>query len=141
LYLDDETAWLETMSRLIAERRYDELDYDNLSEFLADMAKRDKREVLSRLTVLLVHLLKWEHQPRRRSASWQDTIAEQRHELTDLLDSGTLRNHALEILPKAYKRAVERASIETKMSRVALPETCPWTLADILGENPGVGPA
>lgn len=65
LYETDETAWLEQMSKLISERRYGELDYEHLSEYLLDMAKRDRREVLHRLTTLLAHLVKWGHQPAR----------------------------------------------------------------------------
>ena len=53
LYTRDETAWLDVMARLIAERRFGELDYEHLHEFLTDMARRDRREVLSRLTTLL----------------------------------------------------------------------------------------
>ena len=74
VFEQDETAWLEIMSNLAAEGRYAEIDYPNLSEYLADMAKRDRREVSSRLVTLLTHLLKWEHQPDRRSGSWQGTI-------------------------------------------------------------------
>jgi Fe-S cluster biosynthesis and repair protein YggX len=58
LYETDETAWLEKMSMLINERRYEKLDYKHLSEYLSDMAKRDRREVFSRLTTLLMQLLK-----------------------------------------------------------------------------------
>src|ERR1700722_3187285 len=98
LYEQDETAWLEVMSALAANGRHAEMDYMHLSEYLADMAKRDKREVFSRLVVLLCHLLKWEHQPERRSGSWRGTIREQRRELRQLLTSGTLRNHAETVL-------------------------------------------
>ncbi|MGQ0591183.1 MAG: DUF29 family protein [Gammaproteobacteria bacterium] len=55
LYEHDETAWLETMAELIRLGRLDEIDYPNLAEYLADMARRDRREVESRLTVLIVH--------------------------------------------------------------------------------------
>ena len=61
LYERDETAWLEAMAVLAARGRYAEMDFRHLSEYLADMAKRDRREVFSRLVVLLSHLLKWEH--------------------------------------------------------------------------------
>ncbi len=121
LYLEDETAWLDQMARLIAERRLEELDYDNLREFLIDMARRDRREVLSRLTVLIAHRLKWEHQPEKRSSSWLATIAEQRRELAELLESGPLRNHAQERLPKAYRNAIEQAAIETGLPESAFP--------------------
>src|SRR5256885_16052291 len=106
LYQEDETAWLEMMAQLVQERRFAELDHEHLSEFLLDMARRDRREVLSRLTVLITHLLKWEGQPEHRNPSWQATILHQRQELGDLLESRTLRKHALDILAKAYGLAV-----------------------------------
>src|SRR5437762_265465 len=65
LYERDETAWLEAMADLIRTGRLDEVDYPNLAEYLADMARRDRREVDSRLVVLLAHVLKWVHQPDR----------------------------------------------------------------------------
>src|SRR4051812_45488797 len=102
LYEQDETAWLEEMSKLAAGGRIAEMDCPHLSEYLADMAKRDRREVFSRLVVLLTHLLKWEHQPDRRGDSWVGTIFEQRRELRMLLESGVLRNHALDVLADAY---------------------------------------
>src|SRR5215471_13894744 len=86
LYEQDETAWLEAMSALAAAGRYDEMDFAHLSEYLTDMARRDRREVFSRLVVLLTHLLKWEHQADRRSGSWRGTIREQRRELRQLLE-------------------------------------------------------
>src|SRR3954469_11911600 len=90
LYLADETAWLERTAQLIAEGKWDEIDRDNLSEYLTDMAIRDRREVMSRLVVLLAHLLKWDHQAEMRTGSWQATIKLQRLELRQLLESGTL---------------------------------------------------
>src|SRR4051812_13018000 len=102
LYHDDETAWLESMARLVAERRFDELDHEHLHEYLLDMARRDQREVLSRLTALLAHLLKWERPPEPRPHSWRATILHQRNDLRDLLESGTLRNYAEEVLGRAY---------------------------------------
>src|SRR6266849_1765272 len=95
LYERDETAWLEAMSALAAGRRYAEMDYNHLSEYLADMAKRDRREVFSRL-------VKWAHHPEHRSGLWRGMIREQRRELRQLVESGTLRNHAEAVLEEAY---------------------------------------
>ncbi len=132
LFDQDETAWLEQMARLVGEHRYDELDYENLKEYLLDMARRDKREVLSRLTVLLAHLLKWQYQPEQRSRSWEATISLQRQELDDLLESQTLLQYAQEALDRAYARAVKQAAIETGLSRDAFPAANPYALDAIL---------
>jgi hypothetical protein len=132
LYVSDETAWLERMSRLVADRRLDELDYDHLSEFLSDMARRDRREVVSRLTSLLMHLLKWEHQPSKRTRSWLVTIQEQRDELLDLIGGGVLRQHAEGSLAEVYRRAVKRASQESGIDPGSFPIACPWRLDEAL---------
>src|SRR5687767_8015567 len=121
LYEHDETAWLEAMSALAASGRYSEMDYRNLSEYLADMAKRDRREVFSRLVVLLSHLLKWEHSPQGECGSWRGTVREQRRELRQLLESGTLRNRAEAVLADAYTEARRQAADETELSLDVFP--------------------
>jgi Domain of unknown function DUF29 len=134
LYELDETAWLETMSALAAGRRYAEMDYPHLSEYLADMAKRDRREVFSRLVVLLSHLLKWEYQPAHRSGSWRGTIREQRRELRQLLESGTLRDHAEAILADAYAEARRQAADETELLLNVFPTDDARGLDELLAE-------
>jgi len=137
LYEQDETAWLEQTARLVAERRLDEIEHDHLSEYLADMARRDKREVLSRLIVLIAHLLNWEQQQEQRSKSWRGTIFLQRGELRDLLESGTLRRYATEVLATAYQRAVEQAAVETGLAEEQFPRECPWSLDEVLTQGQG----
>jgi hypothetical protein len=134
LYERDETAWLEAMAALAASGRYAEMDYQHLSEYLADMAKRDRREVFSRLVVLLSHLLKWEHQPERRSGSWRGTIREQRRELRQLLESGTLRKHAEAVLEDAYAEARRQAADETELPLGEFPVENRWGLDELLAE-------
>lgn len=134
LYERDETAWLEAMSALAASGRCAEMDYLHLSEYLADMAKRDRREVFSRLVVLLCHLLKWEYQSERRSGSWRGTIREQRRELRQLVESGTLRNHAAAVLADAYAEARRQAADETELSLDVFPAEDAPSLDELLAE-------
>ena len=140
LYEADETGWLEAMAELIGQGRTDELDFPHLREYLADMARRDRREVESRLATLLAHVLKWVHQHDRRSSGWRATVIEQRQELARLTDRGVLRNHAEAVLGDAYAEAVERAAAETGLPATAFPADCPYSLdqllsADLLDEN------
>jgi hypothetical protein len=132
LYATDETAWLDAMAAIAAEGRREAIDCDHLGEYLHDMAQRDRREVLSRLTILLMHLLKWDRQPDHRSPSWRRTIAEQRLELGDLFESATLARHGREVLPRAYSRAVRLAATETGLGEGTFPGECPWPFEDVL---------
>jgi hypothetical protein len=137
LYEQDETAWLEQTASLVSQRRFDEIDREHLSEYLSDMARRDKREVFSRLVVLLAHLLKWDHQPDHRSSSWRGTIVTQRSELRQLLESGSLRVHANEVLAKAYKDAVDRTAAETGLEKTVFPVECPWSWDEVMAQANG----
>lgn len=136
LYLSDETAWLEAMAELIESGDHAALDFANLREYLADMARRDRREVESRLISLLLHILKWEFQPALRSRSWQASILEQRQELEGLVDRGVLRHHAEAVLADAYHKAVARAVVETGLPAGAFPEECRYTVDELLDYAP-----
>lgn len=136
LYLEDETAWLEAMADLVAHGDYAHLDFTNLREFLTDMAKRDRREVESRLVVLLLHVLKWDHQPEHRTRSWEAILVEQRQELARLTGSGVLRNHAETVLGETYQEAVERATVETGLPKEHFPRECGYSLDDLLTFDP-----
>lgn len=135
LYEVDETAWLETTAELVRQGRLEEVARDTLAEYLTDMAKRDRREVFSRLVVLLCHLLKWEYQPDRRSGSWRGTLLEQQRELRQLLESDTLRNHATAVFADAYADARKQAAAETDLARAAFPQDCPWNLDEALADR------
>lgn len=132
LYEEDETAWLERMADLAAHGRFEDMDFENLSEYLQSMAKRDKRAVYSRLVVLLTHLLKWDHQPERRTGSWQRTILLQRVRLRKLLESGSLRRYAEEELANAYRDARDVAAAETGLPTRQFPKESSRTLDQIL---------
>src|SRR5260370_36501850 len=135
LYELDETAWLEQMSRLAAEGRFNKMDHEHLSEYLSDMARRDKREVWSGLVILVAHLLKWHYQPGNRTKSWRKTIREQRDELAFDFKSGSLRRHAEEILVEVYAKAVEQAADETGLAKARFPAELPWTLDEVLNQE------
>ena len=134
LYEVDETAWLEATADLVRSGLWDQIDARTLAEYLTDMALRDKRETLSRLTTLIAHLLKWRFQPENRGSSWRVTVERDRQELEDLLESGTLHNHAQEVLAKAYRRAVKQAIAETRLPEEMFSRDCPWSLDAVLAE-------
>ncbi len=132
LYEEDETAWLDAMAAIAREGRADELDLAHLAEFLQDMAERERREVESRLVVLLMHLLKWNYQPERRSRSWRSTVVEQRQELKRIAGQGALRRHGAESLVECYRDAIERAAVETGLDRAVFPVECPYAFDALL---------
>ena len=60
---------------------------------------------------------------------------EQRRELSKLLDSGTLHNHALAVLAEAYAEARRQVAAETGLPRESFPVECGWDLEGLLADD------
>jgi hypothetical protein len=137
LYETDEHLWIEEQIAALRAGRFERLDREHLIAFLEDMARRDIREMRSRLTVLLIHLLKLRHPPERLSRSWITTILEQQAELRHMLKgTPSLRHHVPEALGEAYEDAIRRAAAETGLPPSAFPALSPWTLDEALAYEP-----
>ena len=137
LYTEDETAWLDASVELLLLEQYHRLDFANLREYLTDMAARDRREVSSRLLVLLQHILKWIYQPELRSRSWATTILHQQYELSELAGRGVLQSHACDVLGQKYRQGVQEAALETGLSESIFPVECPLTFEQLLNYKTG----
>src|SRR5215831_119250 len=86
LYESDFFSWTQEQARLLRERRFDELDLENLVDEVQSIGSSEKREIRERLKTLLTHLLKWKFQPGFRGNSWHSTIFEQRWTIADILE-------------------------------------------------------
>ena len=136
LYEEDFVAWAYETARLLREGRLDQIDIEHVAEEIEGMANRDRRELLSRLTVLIHHLLKWGWQPEKRSGSWKLTIGSQRTEIDrQLEDSPSLRRILSPSLPRVYREAVKNAADETDLPKDTFPRECPFSVAQILDED------
>ncbi|MEZ5672007.1 MAG: DUF29 domain-containing protein [Thiotrichaceae bacterium] len=136
-YEQDFYQWTQHNAQLLREGKFAEIDILHIAEELESMGKRDKRELISRLTVLLAHLLKWQFQPLLRAKSWQLTIREQRLQLNKLLkDSPSLKYflHEEGIL-EAYPDALDMASDETGLLISTFPEICPYSIEQLLDKT------
>lgn len=133
VYEQDFHRWLTANVAIIREGQLGEIDAEHIAEELEAMGKRERRELVSRLTVLLAHLLKWEFQPSHRSRSWRNTLTVQRGELADLLeDSPSLRAELENYIDRAYSRARLLAEDETGLDAALFPAECPYALEAIL---------
>jgi len=123
-------------ARLLREGAVSEIDTLNLAEEIESMGKNNRRELGSRLAVLLMHLLKWRYQPNRRSPSWATTVRDQRDEIEALLaDSPSLRLVVQDTLSSVYARARRKAISETGLRDSAFPAKCPFTAEQVLAED------
>jgi hypothetical protein len=135
-YDDDFFAWTMEQARLLREGALSDIDTLNLAEEIESMGKNNRRELGSRLVVLMMHLLKWRYQPNRRSPSWATTVRDQKDEVEELLaDSPSLRSVVQDTLATVYARARRKAISETGLPEGAFPADCPFTPEQILSED------
>ena len=85
LLRQDFYAWANEQAALLRAGRLTEADIENIAEEIESMGRSEKRELVNRLTVLLLHLLKWQFQPALRGNSWRLSIEKQRYRLEDHL--------------------------------------------------------
>ncbi len=136
LYETDFYAWTQRQTELLRLEEFEQIDWHNLIEEIEDLGNSTRREVASRLQLIIMHLLKWQFQPEHRSSSWEATIAVQRIDLQELLDNNpSLRAKLADFVTHAYPYAVKKAAVETKLARRTFPETCPYTAEQLLDEE------
>lgn len=133
LYENDFYLWLDKNIELLKQGRVSELNIDVLIDELESMGKRDKRELTSRLMILLAHLLKWQFQSSHRSGSWRGSIREQRIQIAaQLEESPSLKNYLIESIEQAYPKALLLAVDETGLAISCFPKHCPYTVEQLL---------
>lgn len=102
-------AWCEDTAAKLRAHDIDQLDFENLIEEIEGLASRDKRELQSRLRILLAHLLKrlYVNSPYDYNG-WENT-EEQRSELEILLKhSPSLKNYFTEVFDNSWQYALKR---------------------------------
>jgi hypothetical protein len=133
LYDRDFYAWANEQAGLLRAGKLSEADIEHIAEEIESMGKSEKRELVNRLAVLLLYLLKWQHQPVFRCTSWRLTIKEQRNRPEDhLADNPSLKSSLSKTMAAACRHAVLSASRETGMEPTAFPATCPWSPDQIM---------
>jgi len=127
-YEQDFYAWANEQAALLRSGRLAEADIGHIAEEIESMGRSEKRELVNRLTVLLLHLLKWQFQPGLRGNSWRLSIEEQRYRLEDHLnDNPSLKTQLDGAVRDAYRLALIEAERETGLARATFPPVCPYT--------------
>ena len=136
LYERDFYAWANEQAALLRAGRLDEAEIANIAEELESMGTSEKRELVSRLSVLLLHVLRWQFQPSRRGTSWRNSIELQRAEVLDHLgDNPSLKSKLDDAMTSAYRRARVDAIDETGLAASAFPADCQWSYGEIIDET------
>jgi hypothetical protein len=121
----------ERQADALRRRAANEIDWDNVSEEIEDVARRDKDRLYGALVTAILHLLKWRFQPEARSNAWRAAVVAERNRIAKLVrDSPTLRPYPATVLAEAYSDARTQAEAETGLA--GFPATCPWAIEQVL---------
>lgn len=135
-YLADFNAWIAQTTQSLRERRWHDIDVVHLIEEVEDLGKSERRAITSQLTRLLLHLLKWQYQPQRRSDSWLDSITDARTQIALAIeDSPSLNDYPAAQLEVSYQRVRRQAAKQTSIELSFFPNTCPYAVEMVLAED------
>ncbi len=135
-YHTDFYLWTQQQADLLRQGALSALDVENLIEEIETMGKSQRDATGSHMVIVMMHLLKWQYQPERRSNSWRDSIVNGRIQIEDLLDNNpSLKPHVQSLIEKGYAKAKRYASRETGLPLITFPEQCPFTMEQIIGDG------
>jgi len=140
LYDQDFYAWTQEQAARLDARQFDALDIPHLVEEITSLGKSEQRELYTRLSLLLTHLLKLHlaaqvlpQDLERAGRGWHTTVKTQRLGVAKVLrENPSLRRTVPDELADAYAVARIEAAGDLALDETALPETCPWTAAQVL---------
>jgi hypothetical protein len=134
LYETDLALWAERQASALRRRAAKEIDWEKVAEEIESLARSDRREIRIQLAVICAHQLKWAYQRGRQSRGWRTAVAEARNVITDILEeSPSLEPYPASVLAKSYAAGRRTAAAETGL--VHLPNTCPWTIDEVLNHE------
>lgn len=136
LYQQDYLQWIERTIAQLQHQNYDQVEWEHLIEEIKDRGRSERRGLESNLIVVLLHLLKWQYQPDRRSGSWEGSILEHRRRINKALeDSPSLQPYLQTILAESYTAARKQAKAETGLMIETFPTECAYSLSDLLDDD------
>lgn len=137
-YENDFYSWSLQQARLLREGQWAQIDRENVAEEIESLGREQFNKLESALRVILIHILKWDHQSDRRSRSWILSIESQRIEIDHVLgDNPGLKPRVSEALARAYRRARIEAANETGLEKSVFSDVCPYSFHDIMSREFG----
>jgi hypothetical protein len=135
-YDTDFYSWSLEQARLLREGQWAQVDRENVAEEIESLGREQFNKLEGALRVLLIHILKWDHQSNRRSRSWVLSIESQRVEIDHVIaDNPGLKPRITEAVTRAYRRARIEAANETGLEKGVFPESCPYLFDDLLSRE------
>ena len=129
-YEDDLYTWVQEQVALLRAGAVDALDLAHIAEELSDVGAEQYNKLESALELILLHMLKWDHQPHKRTRSWSLSIEEHRlRAAKQLRKNPSLTSRIDEAVEDGFRLGRIRAAREMRVEPKTLPTPCPydWT--------------
>jgi len=124
-YADDFYTWTQEQGARLRSGDLSGLDRANLAEEIESLGKSQYDSLVSLWRVVLLHMLKFDYQPERRSRSWTVSIRTHRNRAADVLeDNPGLKSRLSLAFERAYRDAREEAAVETGLPLRMFPKEC-----------------
>jgi Domain of unknown function DUF29 len=137
---DDLYSWAVRQAKLLRAGQLSEIDPVAIAEEIDDVGEEEYHRLEGPLRVVMLHLLKWDHQADRRSRSWALSIREHRRRVhRRLRRSPGLKSQLDEALEGAYEDARVEAASETGLPLKNFPRDLPFDYSELM-ERPIVWP-
>ncbi|REJ48703.1 MAG: DUF29 domain-containing protein [Microcystis flos-aquae DF17] len=136
LYEIDDSLWLEETIELLKAKNFEALDLENLLEELEDLGNEKKFRVAGFLQQIIRHCLLlqfWTSEREYNQAHWRSEIINFKDELNTYLTTN-LRNYLEHNLATIYEKALRYLRQKTD-NKVNFPDTCPYSLEELLAPN------
>ncbi len=135
-YDQDVYGWANEQSALLRAGKFSAADIENIAGEIESLGKSQKSELVSRLIILILHMLKWQFQPKFRGTSWELSIKEQRRRVAiHMRDNPSLKSGLVVAMADAYGVAVVRAQRQAKLMAGVFPARCPYSFAQVMDED------
>ena len=135
IYEQDYPEWLDITLSQLQSRDLENIDWEHLIEEITVLGNEQRRKVESYLLRILIHLLLynyWNSEEDWSGRGWEKEIDNFRLELDLLLESKVLYNHCEKVIHKIYIKARNNTIRKSQLSPEIFPETCPYSLTEIL---------
>jgi hypothetical protein len=138
-YEQDFYLWIQTTVKLLKDGKLDQLDMENLIEEIDSMGRSEKKELKTRLIVLIEHLLKlqyWTEEKDYNNRGWRNTVVEQRRQIAYILaDSPSLKSVLNDVFLDCYTDAKNDTIRKYQLPLNLFPQESPFSLIDVLDAN------
>lgn len=133
-YETDVVAWANEQAAMLRAGKFSALDIEHIAEEIESVGRSEQRHLASDMAVLVANLIRWKYQSGRRSPARRRVIGELRRILAIELQMAPALKSILTDPYWATRVWADAICQSVEEIGVALPDTCPWTMGQVIDE-------